>query len=335
MLMLAGCRSAAVQITATATPLPTLLPTSSPTPPPTLTETPPPSPTSPPTATSSPTPPPTSTETPLVFGAIRSRQRVNVRKGAGVDFSIFESLAPGSDVQVLGQNEDNTWYNIKLDNGDEGWVRADLLFIEDTPTPVPTASATVDPADEVPMSDAPLVDVDSIYLTATALAGDSTTAVPASPTATASPTAAADIIEAPTRLANVPRVGVDVFAFCNDSRYGTLPPRDLAAGSSIEIFWAWYATTDAYLQQHISNASHELRVNGVQIANVNQFRLPARTEGRDRVIYWYVPFGPLDAGDYQITYRVTWQNPISDGYSAFGPGAATEFEEESCTFVVR
>lgn len=332
-LMLAGCGSPAAEPTPTAppspAPSPTAPPTSTPPPSPTSTPSPAPSPTAPPPTL---TPTPTATLTPIVFGEIRSRQRVNVRKGPGVDFSTFETLPSGSEVQVIGQNEDGTWRSVKLDNGDEGWVRADLLFIN-RPTPSPTAWTTDDPADEPPIAEAAIVDLESVYATATALASDSASDENTAPTA--APPSADDSIEAPTRPANVPRSGVDVFAFCDDSRHGIDPPTRLTAGSTIEIYWAWYASTDAYLQQHIDNASHELRVNGLRISNVDQFRQPAITRGRNRILYWYVPFGPLEAGDYLITYRVTWRTAISDGYESFGPGADTEFEEESCRFVVR
>lgn len=351
-MVLAGC-SVAAEMAPTATLLPTASPTPRPTASPTHTPLPLPSPTAPPPSPTSP--PPTLTETPAPtltptrFGVIRSRQRVNVRRGPGVDFATFESLAPGTEVQVISQNADATWYSIMLDNEDEGWVRADLLFIEAAPTPSPTASPAADsntpPAAAteggLPVFHAPIVDIGAIHLTATAL--DSRSALtasapenaPDSASAATVPSASEDIIEVPTRAANASRSGVDVFAFCDDSSYNIASPTNLSAGSSIEIFWAWFATSDDYLRQHIANASHELRVNGLRIANVDQFRLPPVTRGRDRVVYWYVPFGPLEAGDYLITYRVTWQTAITDGYKSFGPGTATEFEEESCNFVVR
>lgn len=339
-MVLAGC-GAAAEMTPTATPLPAASPTPRPTASPTHTPLPLPSPT--PTRPSPTSPPATLTETPAPtftptrFGVIRSRQRVNVRRGPGVDFATFESLAPGTEVQVIRQNADATWYSVMLDNEAEGWVRADLLFIEDTPMPSPTAATE----GGLPVFHAPIVDMDVIHLTATAL--DSRSASPAavpenardSASDAADPPGSDDIIEAPTRAANAPRSGVDVFAFCDDSSYNIAPPTNLSSGSSIEIFWAWFATSDDYLRQHIANASHELRVNGLRIANVDQFRLSPVTRGRDRVIYWYVPFGPLEAGDYRITYRVTWQTAITDGYNSFGPGTATEFEAESCNFVVR
>ena len=85
----------------------------------------------------------------------------------------------------------------------------------------------------------------------------------------------------------------------------------------------------------MTNATHELRVNGEQIDRVNQYRLNPSRSGTQHVVYWYVPYGPLDAGEYSITYRVTWRAAISDGFARFGPDTQNEFEEESCNFVVR
>jgi hypothetical protein len=405
----------------TATPIPTRTPL------PTFTFTP-----SPTTPAPSPTNTLAPTATPTVVGIIQSIQRVNIRNGPGVDFDAFEALAPGTGVQIIGQNAEGSWYNIRLEDGDEGWVVARLLYIEDTPTPFPTATAspnmtalflgtplptaiigggTVTPTppgavqtstpvggDSLPSNtdtpapdatatnnlqlDVPIVvvDLDSINMTATALVGNSASPTP-NPEATEltialvtltpssedtfntpvprnldAPTSeAGDIepipqpteqsiptqvisgesVELPTRSADAPRTGVDVFAFCNNNAYGIAKPTLLSAGSSIEIFWAWFATSDDHLSQHVNNASHELRVNGTQIANVDQFRQPFSSQGGDRAIYWYVPFGPLASGEYLITYRVTWQTTITDGYSFYGPGTSHEFEEESCNFIVQ
>lgn len=428
-VILAGCgggENAVAEIAPTATLLPivsrtprlTATPIPTRTPLPTFTFT--PSPTTPaPTATDTLAP----TATATIVGIIQSLQRVNIRNGPGVDFDAFASLPPGTGVQIIGQNAEGTWYNIRMEDGDEGWVVARLLFIEDTPTPFPTATAspdltalflgtplptaiigggTVTPTppgavqtstpvggDELPDNTdtpapnptstqplVPIVDFDSINLTATALvsnfasptatiAGQEPTALSVAqltltndetfntpvprnldaPTSVAGEDEATDIpptqvidgdsVQIPTRPADEPRSGIDVFAFCNNNAYGIGEPTNLSAGSSIEIFWAWFATNNENLNQHVNNAVHELRVNGTQIANVDQFRQPFISQGSDRAVYWYVPFGPLEAGEYLITYRVTWQSAITDGYGFYGPGTGVEFEEESCNFIVR
>ena len=78
-----------------------------------------------------------------------------------------------------------------------------------------------------------------------------------------------------------------------------------------------------------------MRVNGQPIGDLNNHRRTPRRDGDQFVVYWYVPFGPLAAGNYEISYRVSWQQAISDGYTRFGPGTASESESESCAFTVR
>src|SRR5690606_16104161 len=45
---------------------------------------------------------------------------------------------PGTIVQVIGRSGDGDWIQVRLDDGREGWMSADLLAIEtpeDSPTP--------------------------------------------------------------------------------------------------------------------------------------------------------------------------------------------------------
>lgn len=306
-----------------------------------------------PTATATASATATPTATPTVFGVVSARGRINVRAGPGTQFAVMGSLAPDAGVQVIGANDEGDWYQIRREDGDEGWVSGALLRIEEPP-PAPTAgeaqrisqetrivvelgdSAGAEAeGDGVLVINVPIADVDAMRMTATELVG-------ADLTATGAPTLRAEEPSAPTSeppsAANpqaTPRYNVNVFAFCNDPVFGIDAPADLTAGSTIKIFWAWFATTERYLRQHISNATHELRVNGALIENVDQYRLNPTRSGDQHVVYWYVPFGPLEAGPHYITYRVTWRNPISDGYASYGPGTSAEFEEESCNFVVR
>ncbi|MCY4021532.1 MAG: SH3 domain-containing protein [Chloroflexi bacterium] len=331
-----------------------------------------------PTPTHTVTPTATATATPTVFALVRSQLRVNVRGGPGTDHDIVNILEPGSGVQILSENAERNWYQVQLDDGERGWISARLLqVVNPRPPTVPApsvgtapaspaaeAAATQDqdePIGAAPAADeaqaiaeasgsqpqlvfnVPIIDLESINLTATVLVANAASPVPGLAEASVRPTdepaqptrPRADSVDLPTRVPAAPRSGVDVFAFCNNPVYGIGAPSNLTAGSTIEIFWAWFASTDAYLRQHIANATHELRINGTQISNVDQFRSAPRQRGRDQVVYWYVPYGPLEVGNYRITYRVTWRNAINDGYQAYGPGTGTEFEEESCNFVVR
>lgn len=311
-----------------------------------------------PTATEKPTATATPTATPTIFAFVISRQRVNIRSGPGTQHAATGSLAPDAGVQVIGENDAGDWYQIRREDGGEGWVSATLLRLAaPTPVTVPSAgeaqrlseetrivvdlgSGAADASDEaeagVLVINVPIADVDAMRMTATVLVGAGLTA-----TADAAPTLPAELAPSPTTAAPTreaaratPQFGVKVFAFCNDPAFGIDAPANLTAGSTIKIFWAWFASTEAYLRQHMTHATHELRVNGAPIDGVNQYRLNPSRSGAQHVVYWYVPYGPLEAGPQVITYRVTWRNPISDGYAAYGPGAATEFEEESCNFVV-
>ena len=374
-LVLSSCSLAdlgAPAATATVPPLPSATPPPSATPRPTLTatstatakatDTPSPSATLTATATS------TATATPTLYAEVISQRRVNVRGGPGTGFSIIDTLPPDGGVQVLSQDESPNWYRVRLASGDEGWVSASLLqLVEERPVelsaaaeavlrvtvraPVTPIAAETSPDElsgvgdgEQQVLDVPIVDIEAINLTAAVLIAEAAASAPAGigdggeqdfaltiTFATATPAS----VELPTRSSVAPTTGIDVFAFCNNPIYGISAPTTVSAGSTIEIFWAWFASSETYLRQHINNASHELRVNGTQIANVDQFRNASTRRGNDYVVYWYVPFGPLAAGDYRITYRGTWRTAISDGYNSFGPGTATEFEEESCNFTVR
>lgn len=322
----------------------------------------------------------TATATPTVFALVRSQLRVNVRGGPGTNHDIVDILEPGSGVEIVAENEAGDWYQVRLDEGERGWISARLLQVVNPPPVAPAPALGTSPAspsvataesaasedqDEpigaAPAADeaqaiaeasgsqsqlvlnVPIVDLESINMTATVLLANAASPVPGlaatAGVATGEPAQptrpSTSSVELPTRVPAAPRSGVDVFAFCNNPVYGIGAPSNLTDGSTIEIFWAWFASTDAYLRQHIANATHELRINGTQIANVDQFRSAPQQRGSEQVVYWYVPYGPLAAGNYRITYRVTWRNAISDGYKSYGPGAGTEYEEESCNIVVR
>jgi hypothetical protein len=369
------------------TPRFTATPVSTRTPLPTFTFTPTESPI-PPTPSDTPTP----TEVPPIIGIIASINTVNVREGPGTRFSAFEAVRPGSRVEVLGQNVEGNWLNIKLEDGREGWVATNLIRLQDTPTPLPSLTPSPDltalalgtplptsvlgggtvtptpprsvvsptpvtPTEAQQIAEAggtatsflPIINVDSINATATALVGG-VVAPTGTPTdlfrRTTSPldtTPTLDIIATATLLAGVggegsvsAQQGVDVLAYCNDTTYGRPAPNNLAAGSTIDIWWSWFAKTEAQIQAHLENVVYEVTIDGVPLSNWREYRTAMRREGDGNYyVYWYVPAGPLTSGPHEITYRVTWQNQISDGYDDFGPGTANPSQTGRCTFSVR
>lgn len=80
-------------------------------------------------------------------------REVNVRSEPNTAASVVTTLPQGTRLLILGTNEDGTWFNIRLEDGTTGWIRADLLTVLGTPTATPTPSATPELAqfDNVPM----------------------------------------------------------------------------------------------------------------------------------------------------------------------------------------
>ncbi len=85
------------------------------------------------TASATPTLTPTLTATPVssssqdLSGRVDSSEPVLVRRGPGDQFDDFIALQPGSEVTLLGQNQDGTWIYIEFGDGQRGWVTADSL----------------------------------------------------------------------------------------------------------------------------------------------------------------------------------------------------------------
>lgn len=344
--------------------------------------------------------------TPTVSGIIQSLQRVNIRTGPSVDFSGLTSLEPGTGVQIIGVNEDGTWYNVRLDDGREGWVTTRLVFVPPTPTPFPSPTPAPDltalflgtplptqvrgggtitptPPDQVRTGTAPppatatntpggvaanvpviQINTDAINATATALVSGAATSTPRPPTTTRVPATEADEDEdddgrtvrlvtntpggnsvgQPDAPAGVdgPSVqpgenGADVFAFCDDvngNGYGIPAPTTLRDGIIIDIWWQWFARTEEQVQDHIDAVNYELTINGTAIENINLYVSNVTQAGVFSTASWYIPYGPLPAGEYEIRYTATWDRSISDGDDLFGPGTDNPFDQESCTFTV-
>lgn len=364
----------------TATPVPSRTPL------PTDTYTPSPTPITPtPSNTFTPSP------TPPITGIVASLQTVNVRQGPDVNFSAIRALVPGTGVEILGQNEDGRWLNIKMEDGTEGWIATNLVRINPAPTPFPTSTpspdltalalgtplptavlggGTITPtpprsvvsptpvgsetaAPEAPETTAtllalPVIDLTAVRQTAVALSGGT---LPPPPQPGATLPALTPVGGTPTFTpvavgSGTPGVGgegssgsqqgVDVLAYCDNPVFGNPAPTTLRAGATIDIFWSWFASSREFIQQHVDNAIYDVRINGTPLQNWRQYATRPRQQADGNTwIYWFVPYGPLPAGQYTITYNLTWRSQISDGYDVFGPGTNTPSESGTCTFTVR
>jgi hypothetical protein len=230
-----------------------------------------------------------------------------------------------------------------------------------TPTPPPIA-VTATPPTAAPETLAQptgvnLPNIDAIRLTATALAN---IGLPVLATSETTPTPITTVNMTPPPTVNpalggpqggplitpsgsvptpsgpsVRQSGVDILAYCDDRSLGSPPPTDLAAGSTVDIYWSWFAQTREQIEEHNAAVVYDVRLDGERLTNWRAGAQPITVEDGLYYQYWFVPVGPLTSGQHVITYSVTWTRPISDGFAEFGPGTANPRQTGTCTFTVR
>src|SRR5690606_16576614 len=100
------------------------------------------------------------------------------------------------------------------------------------------------------------------------------------------------------------------------------------------VFWSWFAKTPAEVQQHIDNAIYAVTLNGQPFPYVEVS--PITQRGRNYWVFYIARIGRFwRPGDYGIEYKLSWANPISDGYADYGPGTENESDYSTCTFRVQ
>jgi uncharacterized protein YgiM (DUF1202 family) len=63
----------------------------------------------------------------LTAAAAVATGALNVRSGPGIGYASTAVLSYGTNVQLLGRNNNGSWVKVKLANGHEGWVNATLI----------------------------------------------------------------------------------------------------------------------------------------------------------------------------------------------------------------
>jgi hypothetical protein len=86
----------------------------------------------------------TLTPTPIV-PLVTASVKVNVRSGPGANYPIVGGLLPGKPLQVIGQNEAGTWWQVRQSDGHPGWVAAAVVEASHVEA-VPIAQAPPPPA---------------------------------------------------------------------------------------------------------------------------------------------------------------------------------------------
>lgn len=280
----------------TATLPPSATPTASNTPLPTETPTP-----------ITPTNTPTLTPTPPVLAvAANTSSNVRVRTEPSNSGEVIVSIPPQTQVEVHYSSEDGNWIQVRFLDEDEqlvdGWIDARFLsmlgdenFVPPTLGPTPTDTGTPDP---------------------------NTTP---------------EVTRTPSQTPEVPPgenvSDENVRANCRQA-LNPDPLPTITAGESVGIWWNWFVAQPELMQDHLDHANYEVLLNGRLLTDYEKYATPLQREGRDWFIYWYYPVGSLEPGRYEVSYRVTWDAAVSDGYEDFGPGTENEADEGNCVFTV-
>jgi len=122
-----------------------------------------------------------------------------------------------------------------------------------------------------------------------------------------------------------------VFASCN-SFYPQADPGLIYDTDNIRVFWYWIADTPELLQQNLSVTNYDVKINGAPVHTV----VPSAVQERNGAFYQFyeVPVGQVRPGYYEVSFRQTWNEAITDGFEEFGPGTPTTLIDTRCNFEV-
>lgn len=74
---------------------------------------------------------------------------VNIRSGPGTNYQVIGSLNANAPVQVIGRNQDASWWQIEITNGSIGWVASSVVSASNTDS-IPTVEAPPPPVAAAP-----------------------------------------------------------------------------------------------------------------------------------------------------------------------------------------
>jgi hypothetical protein len=141
-----------------------------------------------------------------------------------------------------------------------------------------------------------------------------------------------DLVEIGARQSDFYRSGTPGLIFAECDEFPEAAPGTLYDTDNIVIFWSWFARTDETMQQHLANANYSVKMNTARLPNATA-NAPVEREG-DIWVFYTVPVGNLLPGHYEIEFKLTWNQPISDGYDDFGPGTPNDEILSLCNFDV-
>jgi hypothetical protein len=123
-----------------------------------------------------------------------------------------------------------------------------------------------------------------------------------------------------------------IFAECNDA-WPAADPGLLYDSDNIIVFWSWFTRTAEQMQAHIDHAQYSVTLNNAIFPSVE--RTEPQVINNRYWVFYIARVGNLLPGYYGVAYRLTWDEPVFDGFDNFGPGTANELEASQCDFRIR
>lgn len=123
----------------------------------------------------------------------------------------------------------------------------------------------------------------------------------------------------------------NILAYC---RQKNVRPPTPTTNDNVFIEWSWYVSRPEYMDDHLEHAAYNVWLDGELLEDWEQYATEMTTESGVYIIYWYYPVGKLEPGTHEVEFRLSWDEPITDGYAEFGPGTANETDTGDCTFTV-
>jgi uncharacterized protein YgiM (DUF1202 family) len=209
------------------------------------------------------------------MGVIEADQNINVRSGPAANAAIVTGIAPGTEVSILDLTGD--WTNIRLADGTEGWVAAELVQVTDATgaTQEPTEAPTLAPPTNTPApteTDAPEASPTTApteIVAPTATSVPSATPVPSStppPTATSVPSAT-PVTEVVARIISSETINVRSGPNTTFAPVGTANPGDEfpVIGRNSDGTWIQIDYPDLLSGQEAWVASFLVEITSVEV----------------------------------------------------------------------
>ncbi len=124
-----------------------------------------------------------------------------------------------------------------------------------------------------------------------------------------------------------------VFAECDE--FPMANPGLIYDTDVVTVFWSWYARTPEQVQDHIDNAIYHVGVFDSQPFVQRVIVSDIEQRGLNYWVFYTITVGNVKPGNYPIEFKLSWENPVTDGYDDFGPGTENESFNSTCTFTVR